>query len=121
MKLILVVDDDAALRRILTRHLASEGFESVAAENSQEALKALAAGMIDAVLLDVMLGRENGWEVLRRIREHDTVPVAMMSGATMDGDSLRDARTIGAQAVLQKPFERHELLACLAELGVSPP
>lgn len=121
MQLILVIDDDEALRRLLTRQLASEGFETVAAENSQEALKALAGGRIDAVLLDVVLGRENGWEVLRRIREHGAVPVAMMSGATMDGDSLRDARTIGAQAILQKPFERHELLACLAELGVTVP
>lgn len=121
MKLILVVDDDEALRRMLTRQLASEGLECVAAETTEEALKTLAGGRVDAVLLDVVLGQENGWESLRRIREQGAVPVAMMSGATMDGDSLRDARTIGAQAVLQKPFERHELLACLAELGVSPP
>lgn len=121
MKLILVVDDDEALRRMVARQLASEGLESVAAENTAEALQALAGGRVDAVLLDVVLGQENGWEALRRIREHGPVPVAMMSGATMDGDSLRDARTIGAQAVLQKPFERHELLACLAELGVPGP
>lgn len=121
MKLILVVDDDEALRRMLTRQLAAEGLESVVAETTEEALKTLAGGRVDAVLLDVVLGQENGWESLRRIRELGAVPVAMMSGATMDGDSLRDARTIGAQAVLQKPFERHELLACLAELGVTAP
>lgn len=121
MNLILVVDDDEALRRLLTRQLASAGLESVAADNTREALMILAGGGVDAVLLDVVLGQENGWEALRLIREHGSVPVAMMSGATMDGDSLRDARTIGAQAVLQKPFERRELLACLAELGIPAP
>lgn len=121
MKVILVVDDDEPLRRMVGRMLASAGLEALTADNTAEALKSLGGGRVDAVLLDVVLGQENGWESLRRIREQGAVPVAMMSGATMDGDSLRDARTIGAQAVLQKPFERHELLACLAELGILAP
>jgi two-component system response regulator MprA len=120
MKLVLVVDDDESLRRMVARLLAADGYESVAVETTEDALKTLAGGRVDAVLLDCVLGQENGWEALRRIRELCPVPVVMMSGATMDGDARADALTMGAQAVLQKPFERHELLACLAALDAPP-
>ena len=113
MKLILVIDDDDNLRRMTTRLLDSLGYSSVAAANSRDALKALSSGRIDAILLDVVLGDENGWEALRSIRQAGQVPVVMMSGATMDGDVHKDALAMGAQDVLQKPFETQDLLACL--------
>lgn len=118
MKLILVVDDEDNLRRMITRLLDNLGFAALAASNEKDALKALTSGRVDAVLLDVVLGDENGWEALRRIREAGGVPVVMMSGATMDEDVRKDAMAMGAQGILQKPFETHDLLACLtAVLG----
>lgn len=113
MKLILVVDDEDDLRRMTTRLLDGLGYAAVAAANEEEALAALASGRVDAVLLDVVLGDKNGWEALRRIREAGKVPVVMMSGATMDADVLKDALAMGAQDILQKPFETHDLLICL--------
>lgn len=113
MKLILVVDDDDNIRRMTTRLLDSLGYTSMGAANEDDALKALASGRVDAVLLDVVLGNENGWEALRRIREAGQVPVVMMSGATMDEDVRKDALAMGGQGILQKPFEIHNLLACL--------
>lgn len=121
MKLILVVDDDHDLRRMVTRLLTTRDIGSLAASDTQETLAALASGRVDAVLLDVVLGAENGWETLRRIREASAVPVVMMSGATMDEDTRKDALTLGAQAILAKPFESYELLNCLARLIGTPP
>ncbi|TBR18293.1 response regulator [bacterium] len=121
MPMILVVDDDPDVRRMVTRLLVLHDFGAVAAETTEEAVRALASGRIDAVLLDVVLGQENGWETVRRIRETSAVPVVMMSGATMDGDSHKDADVIGAQGVLQKPFESHELFDCLARVLGAPP
>lgn len=117
----MVVDDDHDLRRMVARLLAIHGISSVAAADTQEALAALASGRVDAVLLDVVLGAENGWETLRRIREAGAVPVVMMSGATMDEDTRKDALTMGAQAILAKPFESYELLNCLSRLIGTPP
>ncbi|MBI3299170.1 MAG: response regulator [Elusimicrobia bacterium] len=113
MKLILVVDDDEHLRRMVVRLLALHDIAAIAAANTDDVLKTLASGKVDAVLLDIVLGMENGWETMRLIREKSAVPVVMMSGAYMDEDARKDAAAIGAQAILQKPFESHELLACL--------
>lgn len=121
MKLILVVDDDHDLRRMVSRLLDTHGIGSVAAADTSEALASLGSGRVDAVLLDVVLGAENGWETLRRIREGRAVPVVMMSGATVDEDTRKDALAMGAQAILAKPFESYELLNCLARLiGTAP-
>ena len=114
MKVILVVDDDADVRHMLTRLLASHGMAAEAAGSTEETLKILAAKRLDAVLLDVTLGLENGWETLRHIRETSAVPVGMMSGSAMDEDARKDAVAMGAQGVLQKPFEPQALLDSLA-------
>lgn len=121
MKLILVVDDDESLRRMVSRLLESLGYAALTAADTARALEALRSEPVDAVLLDVVLGAENGWEALRRMRDAGRVPVVMMSGATMDEEVRRDASALGAQAVLQKPFEAHELLACLTSLFGPPP
>ena len=116
MKTILVVDDETDLRRMICRMLTLHGFTAVGAETTAEALRALRSERVDAVMLDVVLGQENGWETLRLIREAGGVPFVMMSGATMDDDSQRDADVIGAQGTLQKPFESYELFDCLARV-----
>lgn len=121
MKLILVVDDDAGIRHMVTRLLAGHSIGAVTAASTEEALKTLALGRVDAVLLDVTLGKENGWETLRHIRETSEVPVVMMSGSSMDVDACKDAVAMGAQGVLQKPFESQQLLNCLARLFGAPP
>lgn len=114
MKLILVVDDDENLRRMVSRLLESLGYEGITASDTAQALEVLSAETVDAVLLDVVLGAENGWEALRRIRDAGRVPVVMMSGATMDEDAQRDAAAMEAQGVLQKPFTSGDLADCLS-------
>lgn len=121
MKFVLVVDDDHDIRCVVTRLLTTHDIGSVAAGDTKETLAALASGHVDAVLLDVVLGAENGWETLRCIREASAVPVVMMSGATMDEDTRKDALAMGAQDIIAKPFESYELLNCLSRLIGTPP
>lgn len=121
MKLVLVVDDDENLSRMVSRLLESLGYAALTAPNTSAALEALRSRPVDAVLLDVVLGAENGWEALRRMRDAGQVPVVMMSGATMDEDSQRDAAAMEAQGVLQKPFSSGDLADCLKGLFATPP
>lgn len=116
LKKLLVIDDDASLRRLLSRSLAEFGFAIEGREATQAGLDRLFLGGVDAVLLDVMLGMENGWETLRLIREKSAVPVLLMTGALVDDEVARDARLLGAQGVVKKPFELPELAARLKEL-----
>lgn len=116
MARILVVDDDAGIRGMLPRMLGDLGHEAIAVASTSEALSALDRGPFDLLILDIMLDKENGWETLRLARERTQAPALMFSGASMDGESLTDALTLGAQAVLQKPFERAELVSALERL-----
>lgn len=121
MKLILVVDDDESLLHMSTRLLETLGYRGVSAPDTATALRLLRSDAVDAVLLDVVLGAENGWEALRLIREAGPVPVVMMSGATMDEDVSKDAAALEAQGVLQKPFTSGDLADCLKALFSAPP
>lgn len=106
---VLVIDDNAQFSGMLARALTQGGYAPSTARTTGEALARLEAGGIDAVLLDIVLGDENGWETLRRLRELSAVPVLLMTGADVNEETVRDARALGAQGVLAKPFELPEL------------
>lgn len=114
MKRILVVDDNEAFRGMLERTLKNNGLEALGASDTRQALAAASAA--DAVLLDIVLGLENGWETLRRLREVTQAPIVLMSGVGVDEDMRLDAKKLGAQDVLQKPFDLDRLLDCLSRL-----
>jgi len=108
---ILVVDDDAGLRKALRRVLASHGFEVEVAENGDEALARLRGGTFDAVVLDVMMPGSDGVQVCEQLRAGgDRLPVLMLTAR----DAVRD-RVIGLEAgaddYLVKPFANEELVA----------
>lgn len=115
---VLVVDDEEGILLTVVRQLRAAGVDSVTARTTEQALAAVRQGGIDAVLLDAVLGDENGWDVLRRITETGRVPVAMMSGGDMRDEGRQNALLMGAAAVLQKPFDAADLAACLKALGV---
>jgi DNA-binding response OmpR family regulator len=116
MPRILVVDDEEKVRRMIVRTLERHGLEALPAGSTKEACAALASPGIDAVILDIVLGLENGWETLRQLRESSAVPIILMSGASVDDEVRLDAEKLGAQGVLQKPFGADQLMACLAGL-----
>jgi two-component system response regulator MprA len=113
---ILVVDDDAGLRKALRRVLVSQGFEVEVAGDGVEALSRLRARRFDAVVLDVMMPGSDGIEVCEQLRaEGDQLPVLMLTAR----DAVRD-RVVGLEAgaddYLVKPFANEELVARLRAL-----
>ena len=108
---ILVVDDDAGLRRALRRVLASHGFEVEVAGDGTEALSRLRTRAYDLVVLDVMMPGEDGIEVCERLRAGgDRLPVLMLTAR----DAIRDrvaGLESGADDYLVKPFANEELVA----------
>ena len=108
---ILVVDDDAGLRRALRRVLVSQGFEVEVATGGDEALSRLREHTFDLVVLDVMMPGSDGIEVCERLRAlGDRLPVLMLTAR----DAVRDRVTgldAGADDYLLKPFANEELVA----------
>jgi putative two-component system response regulator len=110
---VLVVDDEAGVRRVLTRLLTAEGYEVLEAAGGQEGLELLWTHGADTVLLDVMMPKMDGLEVCRRIRKNSRTahtPVVFITAA-VDRQFRRQARAAGADDFLSKPFDEVELLA----------
>ncbi|HUN50492.1 MAG TPA: response regulator [Candidatus Sulfotelmatobacter sp.] len=107
---ILVVDDEAAIRRFLKTGLGAQGYETFDAGTGTAALRAVAAGKPDLVILDLGLPDMDGSEVLRRIRENSLVPVVILS-VRGDEKGKVGALDLGADDYVTKPFGMDELLA----------
>ena len=108
---VLVVDDDAVLRRTLERVLRLADYEVVPAETGHGALDTLAGGGFSLVVLDVGMPPPDGLEVLRRMRARgDRTPVLMLTARAAVGDRV-DGLEAGADDYLAKPFAVEELLA----------
>jgi two-component system nitrogen regulation response regulator NtrX len=111
---ILLVDDEANLRRMVAALLESEGFEAVEAANGTAALAAVGEAAPDAVLLDLMMpGGPDGLATLEQLRRlAPDVPVVMMSGKATLGDAVR-ATKLGAFQFLEKPLTPESVLTTL--------
>ena len=107
---VLIVEDDSGIADFLQLELEHEGLDVLHAEDGRKALELFESGAPDIILLDIMLPKLNGLEVLRRIRKISRVPVIMLTarGDTLDKVSGLDS---GADDYLAKPFEIEELLA----------
>jgi DNA-binding response OmpR family regulator len=102
---ILVVDDEAPVREVLTEYFATEGYAVEAAGSGAEALTAVRGGRADLVLLDVRMPGLDGVQVLRRIREFDErVPVIMVT-ANEDVSLAKETLKLGAFDYVAKPFD----------------
>ncbi len=110
---ILVVDDDADILRIVCTMLEGRGWTVQEAASGEEALEKARRDPPDLILLDILMPRMNGLEVLRRVRE--LVPAARIAMITAFGDveSYLEAMDLGACGYLNKPFEPEELLALI--------
>lgn len=110
--LALVVDDEPAIRRLLRTSLLAEGYRVAEAASGQSALEAVAAGGIDAVVLDLGLPDLDGMEVVRRLRALSMVPIVVLT-AREDERSKVAALDLGADDYVTKPFGMAELMARL--------
>lgn len=112
---ILVVEDEPRLQRNLARALREAGYAvDVAGDGEEGAFKA-GAYDYDAIVLDVMLPKIDGWEVLARLRKSRTTPVLMLTALDAHGDRVRGLDG-GADDYLGKPFDLGELLARIRAL-----
>jgi two-component system OmpR family response regulator len=112
---VLVVEDEPDLARVVVMALQEDGYAVDAADNGDDALFKAQAWEYDAIVLDVMIPRQNGWQVLQKLRETKPTPVLMLTARDAVADRVRGLDT-GADDYLVKPFELAELLARLRAL-----
>jgi DNA-binding response OmpR family regulator len=107
---VLLVDDDAELCALMTEVLSSQGYEVAIATESAVGLDVALKTRPDLVILDVMMPRLDGFDVLRHLRRHSRVPVIMLTARTAPEDRIQGL-DVGADDYLAKPFVVGELLA----------
>jgi two-component system response regulator CpxR len=107
---LLIVDDDHALVKLLTRFLEGEGFQVDAAYDHPSGLSAALAGEHELIVLDVMLPGGSGFELLKELRRQSQVPVLLLTAKGEAVDRIVGLE-IGADDYLAKPFDPRELVA----------
>ncbi len=108
---ILVVDDEARMRKLVSDFLVREGYEVLEAANGEEAMDLFYADKeIVLIILDVMMPRMDGWQVLREIRESSQVPVIMLTARADERDELKGF-DLGVDEYVTKPFSPRTLVA----------
>jgi two-component system, OmpR family, response regulator len=107
---ILIVDDDAAIRTLLTEYLAENGLRVSVAGTGAAMATILAESAIDLIVLDLRLGGEDGMAIARRLRRESAIPIIMLTGIRDEADRVMGLE-LGADDYLTKPFSPRELLA----------
>ena len=107
---ILLIEDDAEIRDMLKNFLMTENFEVVTASDGEIACEKFNAEEYSLVLLDLMIPKRNGMEVMKIIRENSTVPIIIISARDTDSDKTLGLG-MGADDYITKPFSVTEVLA----------
>jgi DNA-binding response OmpR family regulator len=116
-KKILIVDDDVDIVKIVSAMLGGRGWQVRTALGGEEAVALVRAEPPDLILLDIMMPRMNGIDVLREIRQLAPAARIVMITAYGDVGSYLDAMELGACEYMNKPFESGELLAMIERVG----
>ena len=112
---VLVVDDEAAVRRVLVLRLQLSGYEVICAEDGEQALEIFHRDSPDLVVLDVMLPKLDGFAVCRRLRGESCVPIIFLSAVEAISERVAGL-DLGADDYLPKPFSPKELEARIATI-----
>jgi two-component system, OmpR family, KDP operon response regulator KdpE len=107
---VLVVDDELQILRVMRASLPARGYEVRTAAGGQEALDEISKEMPDLIILDLAMPRVPGLEVCRRVREFSRVPIIVLSAKEMKSDKVA-ALDMGADDYVTKPFGMDEMLA----------
>lgn len=107
---ILIADDEAEIRDVLHLYLEKDGYDVIEAEDGVEAMEKLRKENPDLVILDIMMPGLDGYRVLRNIREHNNIPVIMLSAKDTDADKILGL-DLGADDYITKPFGPLEAVA----------
>jgi len=108
---ILVVDDDAAMQRMIVNYLEENNMQATSVTGQRDMASELSNNEPNLVLLDLRLGKENGLDLLREIRSHSDIPVIITTGHRRDEIDRVVGLELGADDYVTKPFGLRELLA----------
>lgn len=112
---ILVAEDEDKLRNIILKYLNKEGYEGIAAIDGEDALDKWAEFKPECIILDVMMPKLDGFEVLKIIRETDSLPIIMLTALREEDDKITGFEG-GVDDYLTKPFSVRELLVRIKAL-----
>ncbi len=107
---VLIVDDDVKLVKLLQTYFAKEGFITYTVNDGLDALQAVREKKPDIMVLDLMLPGLEGWEVCRRVRRDNDIPIIMLTARDEESDRLVGLE-IGADDYVTKPFSPKEVVA----------
>ena len=108
--LILAVDDEVGIQRLIKLELSSQGFRVVTASGGEEALRLAEQQRPDIAVLDIVMPDMSGLEVMRKLRERTGIPIILLTAKDNDADKVRGLE-LGADDYLVKPFNPEELSA----------
>ena len=108
--LILIVDDEMRMRRVIADYLHIKGYRTIEASDGVDAVALFEQEHPDLILLDVMMPRMNGWEVCETVRRSSSVPIIMLTAKSEEDDELQGFE-LGADEYLAKPFSLRILSA----------
>jgi len=108
--LVLAVDDEAGILRLIKLELAAQGFRVVTANNGEEALRVAEEQRPDIVLLDILMPDMTGLEAMRKLRDQLDAPIILVTAKDSDQDKVRGLE-LGADDYIVKPFNPDELAA----------
>ncbi len=113
---ILLVEDERSIRELVRLNLELEGYEVILAKDGEEAVRAIETQYIDLVLLDLMIPKISGLEVLNTLRVFERyIPVIIISAKNTSTDRIQGLK-LGADDYLTKPFELEELMLRIEKL-----
>ncbi len=107
---ILIVDDDENICELLRLYLEKDGFETVVANDGEQAVKYASLHNPDLILLDIMLPKLDGWQVCREIRKTSETPIIMLTAKGETFDKILGLE-LGADDYVSKPFDTKEVIA----------
>src|SRR4051794_37381681 len=107
---VVVVDDDPILRSAVADYLGEQHFRVTAVADGAAMQAVISDDVVDLVVLDVRLGREDGMALVRRLRDESTIPIIMLTGRGEEADRVMGLE-LGADDYVTKPFSPRELLA----------
>lgn len=107
---ILIVDDDANICELLRLYLEKDGFETIVANDGEQAVEFAGKYAPDLILLDIMLPKLDGWQVCREIRKTSETPIIMLTAKGETFDKILGLE-LGADDYVSKPFDTKEVIA----------
>ena len=107
---VLIAEDDESIVELLTLYLNSNGFNVISANDGEAAMELLRHRKTDIVLVDIMMSKMNGYELIKAIRQDNNLPIIIISAKNEDSDKILGLN-LGADAYITKPFNPLEVIA----------